>query len=58
MLSHIQPSAPELVSLHDESVVCEVLVDGEVDPLEARHLHDVEAAVVVHQVIAEVGHHL
>jgi hydrogenase-4 membrane subunit HyfE len=41
-----------------EPVVSEALVDGEANVVEAGHLHDVLAAVVVDGVVARVAHHL
>ena len=41
-----------------EPIVSEALVDGEANVVEAGHLHDVLAAVVVDGVVARVAHHL
>ncbi len=41
-----------------EPVVSEALVDGQANVVEAGHLHDVLAAVVVDGVVARVAHHL
>lgn len=41
-----------------EAVVEEGLVDGQPDPSEADHIHDVVAQVVEDVVLRQVGHHL